>query len=187
MKDVFASLAHASATRFALAAFALIASSASPLMAQSAVATPASAQIQGETRIAKLGDLEFGQLIPGATGGSVTVAPDGTANSTGTLVLASTTQLAASFELERQILQDFPTYSGPTGTETIEIVNVNNPAARMTVRDFTTDFNRTGFFGLPAYFFRTTFDFRIGGTLDVAADQEPGQYVGNFTVTIDYN
>ncbi|MEM7688687.1 MAG: DUF4402 domain-containing protein [Pseudomonadota bacterium] len=187
MKDASSLTARGLKSLFGLTALALMAAGASPLMAQSSVATPASAQIQGETRITKLGDLEFGQIVPGASGGSVTVAPDGTASATGTLVLANSGQSAATFELERQILQDFPTYSGPDGTDTIEIVNVNNPAARMTVRDFTTDFNRTIFFGFPAYFFRTTYDFRVGGTLDVAADQEPGQYVGSFTVTIDYN
>ncbi|MEL6542280.1 MAG: DUF4402 domain-containing protein [Pseudomonadota bacterium] len=169
-----------------LCAAALLASSAGALQAQTAT-TQSTVQIQGDTRITKLGDLNFGQIIPGASGGTITVAPNGNVSTSGTLVAADTAQTAASFELEREILQDFPTYEGPDGTDTIEITHTSIPTARMTVRDFTTDFNRPGFFGLPAYFFRTTFDFRVGGTLDVASDQEPGLYVGTFTVTIDYN
>ena len=155
--------------------------------AQDTATTPAAVQIQGDTRITKLADLDFAEIIPGASGGSITIAPNGNVSTTGTVIAANTAQQAAAFELEREILQDFPSYEGPAGSDTIEIVHVSNPAARMTVRDFTTDFNRTGFFGLPAYFFRTTFDFRVGGTLDVASDQEPGQYVGTFTVVVDYN
>lgn len=173
--------------RLALAAVVSFASSATALHAQDATALPASAQIQGDTRITKQGDLNFGAIIPGANGGSITVATNGDVSTTGTVIAADTAQQPAEFELERQILVDFLTFVGPTGSDTIEIVNTANPTARMTVRNFTTDFNRTIFFGFPAYFFRTNYDFRVGGTLDVAADQEPGVYVGSFNVSIDYN
>lgn len=160
---------------------------ASAAQAQNSVAAESTVRIQGETRITKLADLDFGAIIAGSAGGTISVAPNGNVASSGSVIVANAAQQAAVFELEREIFQDFPTYQGPAGVDSIEIVHVSVPSARMTVRDFTTDFNRTGFFGLPAYFFRTTFDFRVGGTLDVAADQEPGLYVGTFTVIIDYN
>lgn len=147
----------------------------------------ASTRLQGDTRITRLGDLDFGDIIPGTSGGTITVAVDSTVSTTGTVQSLNSGQQAASFEITRQILADYPTYVGPDGSDTIQLISQSNPAASMTLRDFTTDFNRTIFFGLPAYFFRTTYDFRIGGTLDVAPNQEPGSYRGTFTVLIDYN
>ena len=156
-------------------------------LAQSATDIPTSVRIQGDTRITKLGDMDFGDILPGDTGGTITVAVDGSVSTTGSVIPVASTRQPASFEIERQILADYPTYVGPDGSDTIELVHATDPGARMTLRNFTTDFNRTIFFGLPAYFFRNTYDFRIGGTLDVAPDQLAGSYRGSFTVIIDYN
>lgn len=157
-------------------------------LAQSSnTSTPVSVRIPGETRITKLGDLEFGDIISGNGGGTITIAVNSDVSTTGTVQSLNGGQQAASFNITRRILADYPTYAGPEGTDTIQLVNLGDPTATMTLRDFTTDFNRTIFFGLPAYFFQTSFDFRIGGTLDVAPDQLPGSYLGSFTVTIDYD
>lgn|SRR6056297_441251 len=178
-------------------ALALGAVAAAILVALVGLPTPASAQdvssarsvarIQGDTRIEKLGDLNFGEIIPGNAGGTITIALDNSVTTAGSVIAAGGTPQAASFRITRQILADYPVYSGPDGTDTIELTHISLPGEAMTLRDFTTDFNRTGFFGLPAYFFQTTFDFRVAGTLDVAPDQEPGQYLGFFTVVIDYD
>ncbi|QUL37038.1 DUF4402 domain-containing protein [Erythrobacter sp. JK5] len=168
----------------AVAGFAL---SVSPASAQDTASVPTAVRLQGDTRITKLGDLDFGDILPGASGGTITVAVDSTVSTSGTVQSLNSGQQAASFEITRQILADFPTYVGPGGSDTIQLVNQGDPTATMTLRNFTTDFNRTIIFGLPAYLFRTTYDFRVGGTLDVAADQEPGSYLGTFVVTIDYN
>lgn len=155
--------------------------------AQSDQTVPSQARIQGETRITKIADLEFGDIVPGNTGGTITVAVDSSVSTNGSVLSVNGGQQAASFEITRQILADYPTYVGPGSGDTIQLVNQSNLTDTMTLRDFTTDFNRTIFFGLPAYFFQTTYDFRIGGTLDVAANQAPGVYRGSFVVTIDYN
>lgn len=144
-------------------------------------------RIPGETRIDKIEDLHFGDIIPGNSGGTITVAINNNVSTTGTVISAGGDPHAAEFVITRQILADYPTYNGPLGTDTILLTHISQPTETMLLRDFTTDFNRTIFFGLPAYFFRTSYDFRIGGTLDVAADQEPGSYLGFFTVTIDYD
>ena len=31
-----------------------------------------------------------------------------------------------------------------------------------------------------------TFQFKVGGTLNVSANQEPGLYVGEFTIDVEY-
>ena len=175
------------AIRYTLGAMALSACGATALSAQETTSVPSSGAILGETRITRLADLNFGQIIPGPSGGSVTIAPNGAVNTTGTIILANNAQQPAEFELERQIFFDFLTFDGPTNAESIQIVSTTDASQTMTVRNFQTDFNRTGFFGLPAYFFRTTYDFRVSGTLDVAPDQAPGVYVGTFRGFIDYN
>lgn len=144
-------------------------------------------RIPGETRIDKLGDLHFGDIIAGDTGGTITVALDDSVTTTGSVISVGGNPQAAEFEITRQFFVDFPTYNGPLGTDTVQLTHISLPAESMTLRNFTTDFNRPGFLGLPAYFFRTTYDFRVAGTLDVGADQEPGRYLGFFTVSIDYN
>lgn len=156
-------------------------------MAQDATTVTSVVRIPGETRIDKIEDLHFGDIIAGNTGGTITVALDDSVTTTGSVLSVGGNPHAAEFVITRQFLVDYPTYNGPLGTDTIQLTHISLPSETMTLRDFTTDFNRTGFFGLPGYFFRATYDFRIGGTLDVAADQEPGQYLGFFTVTIDYD
>lgn len=155
--------------------------------AQDTTSTRSVVRIPGETRIEKIEDLHFGDIIPGNSGGTVTIAPNGALSTTGTVISAGGNPQAAEFVITRQFLVDFPTYNGPLAGDTIQLTHISMPTESMTLRDFTTDFNRTGFFGLPAYFFRTSYDFRVAGTLDVAADQEPGSYLGFFTVNIDYN
>ncbi|WP_162627588.1 DUF4402 domain-containing protein [Erythrobacter sp. KY5] len=155
--------------------------------AQDASSTTAVVRIPGETRIEKLGDLNFGDILPGTDGGTITINPAGNVSTTGTVQSLGGDPAAAEFLITRQILADFPSYDGPQAGDTIELTHISLPGETMRLRDFSTDFDRPGFFGLPAYFFRTSFDFRVAGTLDVAADQEPGSYLGFFTVIIDYN
>lgn len=155
--------------------------------AQDSISTRAVVILPGETRIEKQRDLHFGDIIPGAAGGSITLDTASNVSTTGTVVSAGGDPHSAEFVLERQIFVDYLTYIGPQGSDTIELTHSSIPTETMTVRDFTTDFNRTGFFGLPGYYFSTSYPFRVAGTLDVDADQEPGSYLGFFTVSIDYN
>ena len=119
--------------------------------------------------------------------GTITLDVNGNVSTTGTVVSAGGSPQAAEFEISRRIFADFPVYNGPLGTDTVQLTHISLPSESMTLRNFTTDFNRTGFLGLPAYLFQTNYDFRIAGTLDVGPDQEPGSYLGFFEVTIDYN
>ena len=158
-----------------------------PVLAQTATTSSAVTQVQTDSRLVKLGDLHFGDVIPGSTGGTITLEPNGAVSTTGSVISAGGNPEAAAFRLSRRIFIDFPTYVGPAGTDSIELTHVTFPTETMTLRDFTTDFNRTGIFGLPGYFFQTEYEFRVAGTLDVGANQQPGTYLGVFTVTVDYN
>lgn len=158
-----------------------------PAVAQAQSTSPsASAQLLNESRVTKDGDLNFGKVIVSNTGGTVTIAPDGNVTQSGPLLLSGTTQ-PASFTMTRRFLVDYPSYTAPLVSDTINLVNIADNSQTMTVTDFTTDFNRTIFFGLPAYFFTVEYPFRVGGTLNVAASQPPGEYEGSFVVNIDYD
>ena len=157
-----------------------------PAVAQTTT-SPANTEIVIDTRLVKLADLDFGEIIPGDTGGTITLTPAGAVSTSGSVIAAGGTTQPAEFRMTRRLFIDFPTYVGPAGTDSIQLVHTSLPAQTMTLRDFTTDFNRTIIFGLPGYFFSTEYDFRVAGTLDVGANQEPGVYLGTFTVTIDYN
>lgn len=176
------------ATRLAaqISAFAAAFACSSAAFAQSTT-TSATTQLIDDTRLIKLADLDFGEIIPGDTGGTITLSPAGAVSTSGSVIAAGGTPQAAEFRLTRRLFIDFPTYVGPAGTDSIELTHTSLPSQTMTLRDFTTDFNRTGIFGLPGYFFSTEYEFRVAGTLDVAADQQPGSYLGVFTVLIDYN
>ena len=155
-----------------------------------------------DSRVYKTADLDFGRLLAGTGGGTITVATDGEVTTGGTVVSVGGTEPAA-FVLERQIGVDYLTYVAPTVSDTIEIVHESDPDVTMTVRNFTNDFSRTKqgqyfirvggrVFGpftgtVPGYWNQTEYDFRVGGTLDVDANQLGGTYTGSFTVTIDFN
>ena len=191
MEKIGTSLLRKSArtTRLAsasLAAMAALCLAPHPAFAQTTT-TPANTEIVIDTRLVKLADLDFGEIIPGDTGGTITLSPAGAVSTSGSVISAGGNPQAAEFRMTRRLFIDFPTYVGPAGTDSIELAHTSLPGQTMTLRDFTTDYNRTVIFGLPGYFFLTEYDFRVAGTLDVAANQQPGTYLGTFTVTIDYN
>ena len=160
-----------------------------PSAAFAQTAVTAGVDVLDDSRVTNTGDLDFGQVIPSGAG-SITIAPDGDVTVNGAIVAMGDTS-PASFNLSRRVGVDYLTYRAPTISDTVEIVHESDPSETMTVRNFTTDFNRSvivfGFFRVPAYYFQTSYDFRVGGTLDVAEDQMAGEYSGAFTVTIDYD
>lgn len=155
--------------------------------AQDTAAAPSEARVQSDTRIEKLADLHFGDIIPGTAGGTIVLNVNGNVATTGSVVSAGGNPHPAEFAITRRIFADYPVYAGPAGTDTIELTHVALPSESMTLRNFTTDFNRTGFLGLPGYFFLNRYEFRVAGTLDVGANQAAGTYLGYFDVTINYN
>ena len=191
MEKTGTSLLRKSARTTRLASASLAAMAALCLAPHGAIAqtttTTANTEIVIDTRLVKLADLDFGEIIPGDTGGTITLSPAGAVSTSGSVISAGGNPQSAEFRMTRRLFIDFPTYVGPAGTDSIELAHTSLPGQTMTLRDFTTDYNRTVIFGLPGYFFVTEYDFRVAGTLDVAANQQPGTYLGTFTVTIDYN
>ncbi len=133
-------------------------------------------------------DLEFGRIITGATAGTVTVAPDGTRTSSGgvSLIGGGLVQAAqfSGYGRRNQFVQisidaNTQTMTRVNGTEEMQFdtfVIGSTPTAPITTAPRT--------FRIAAA--NGIFEFPIGATLRVGANQFPGNYVGDFRITLNY-
>jgi hypothetical protein len=173
--------------RWGLAAAACLAGAlAAPAHAATAPAA-GRAVIVTPLSLVNIGGLHFGNIIPGATPGTVTVNQNtGIRTATGGATLAGGPVSRAGFQ-------------GLTGG--FGIVQVTIPAAPVTL-------NRAGggsmnanlvLSNLPGFVFingptnkvsiigsNTLFSFAVGGTLNVGANQLQGTYTATFNVTANY-
>lgn len=122
--------------------------------------------------------LAFGSFVSGS-GGTVTVSTNGGRSASGgVLLIPSSSSSAAQF-----------TVTGDAdATYTIQLpgndfVTLTGPGGDMVINDFTS--SPSGATGqLSAGGSQTLL---IGGTLNIANGQLPGNYSGSFTVIVDYN
>ncbi len=132
-------------------------------------------------------DLDFGQIIPTNTAGTVVMDSTGTIVTTGGVIQIDGTQQPARFagfgQFNQTVLINVDansyTLTRDGGTETMVmdailigsqppiIINTNPRRFRIA--------NPAGFFF-----------FNIAGRLQVGANQEPGVYTGEFTITLEY-
>jgi hypothetical protein len=181
----------ANAARAACGLFAAAALAPLPAAAQEAYALIGT-DIVDSTTIAPDADLNFGQIMPSASGGNVVLTASATATctTTGGLVHSGACKAAQfsgnSFpQVEMRVMRpsgDRIDLTGPGGTT-------------MRVQDFT--FGSTGTtvsLGANGANHRFRIDapdgaytFYVGGTLRVGAAQAPGVYTGSFNIRITYN
>ena len=132
-------------------------------------------------------DLQFGNIIPSASAGTVTISPLGVRTSTGGVTLAGGTVQAASFaglgarnqRVRISLGSTSYTLTRVSGTQTMVLNNmvIGNPPG--------SGLQQTG----PRYRITDTtglFTFAVGGRLNVGANQTGGTYVGTFDVNIIY-
>jgi Domain of unknown function (DUF4402) len=134
-------------------------------------------------------DLDFGDIVAAPTAGTVIVAPTGVRTKTGavTLVTGSGNEQPARFAGRGTRLQTvlIKLQASPTtltrisGTETMildTLVIGSSPTVVLTTspQAFTIT-SPTGIFNFP-----------VGGTLHVNANQVPGDYLGTFTIDLQY-
>lgn len=127
--------------------------------------------------VVKVADLDFGTIIVSGAGTAVLDPTSGAVTTTGPLTISGTGAHPAKFtttgsrnsNVHLRVPQQPITLTRVGGTET------------MTVSNFTVDgaTNRK----IPL---SQTFDFAVGGTLNVAAGQADGNYLGTFTMTVQY-
>lgn len=162
-----------------LVAAALIAAAwPSQLLAMPAVRDASgAARILSSLSVQKIADLDFGAVTV-TTAGTITLDPvTGAVATTGGVLAVSGTPQAAHFigaasenavviiKLPRQPV----TLTRVAGTETMTLdkLTLDSPSKRTMANS-------------------TTFEFKVGGTVDVDANQADGTYLGTFTVSVQY-
>jgi hypothetical protein len=131
-------------------------------------------------------NLDFGTIVRGTTAGTVTITPTGTRTQTGGVTLINGGgHKAASFAGQGTFLQRVEISLGANS------ISLNGPGAPMRVRDFVIGSTPTAVLTSTPLSFRIAglngvFSFPIGATLDVAANQAPGVYSGNWSITLNY-
>jgi hypothetical protein len=136
------------------------------------------ARIVLPAQITKLYDMDFGFVTVTAAGTAVVDSNTGNVTTTGGVLFAGGLPHAAQFEavspsktiVHIRLPKKAATLTRVGGTETMTLDgwNLNGIDTRNVVA-------------------HETFQFAIGGTLHVGANQTEGTYTGNFDVTIDYN
>lgn len=145
--------------------------------AQSSVTVTADVYIVQPTAIYKVSDLRFGAVVPGTSGGTVTLGTNGTRTATGTVVLPP--QLAygaASFNVLGSPNSVF-TLTLPASLTLIRAGGLET----MTVSNFVSSPSGTGTLNSGG-----TATVNVGARLTIAANQVLGAYSGSFNVTVGY-
>ena len=147
-----------------------------PAYADTAPAT-ASAITLTPLSILNIGDLDFGTNVSSPVAGTIVIDPNTDGRSTtGGVVAAGGVPKAAKF------------YTYGTGNQSVQITNGPLPVLNRGGGGATMNVSALSLNG-PALRFLSVaglIDLRVGGTLDVAADQLDGVYSGTFDLTVTY-
>jgi hypothetical protein len=136
----------------------------------------ASAEIVSAITITNTVGLQFGQIAPSASPGTVTIATSGVRTSTGGVTLAGLATVSAA---------GFDVTGAPDNTYTITITSsttITLGGNSMTVDTFESAPDTTGTLSAGG-----TDVILVGATLHVGANQAAGSYTGTFDVTVAYN
>jgi len=170
-----------------IAACALFAAPAAiaPAHAQASSESEAEAIVLRPLSFFKVNDLDFGDIIASNSAGTVRIAPDGSRSATGGATLAGGGGEPARFaglgSYNRQVLISLSANS----------IWITGPGQRMRVRDFEIGSTPTAPLSTTPTRFRIVtplgnYNFPVGATLYVNADQAPGDYSGTFSITLNY-
>lgn len=129
--------------------------------------------------LAKTADLAFGTIVPSAAAGTVTVSTADVRTSGGGVSLYPSTAAAAVFSV---------TKLGPGSKKftvllpaSATLVNSSDASKTITLDTLTHNAATTNPYSAVPY------TLRVGGTLQIGANQAPGQYSGVFNVTVVQN
>jgi len=157
--------------------------------APAAFAQPASgdteAVLVSRLSLVPVRDLNFGNLIPGATGGTAVISPAGSRTVSGSVVAAGGP--ASNAEFQGYGSRNRFIYIS-TASSSYRLDRVGG-GANMTLRSLTlqadnlTPLNFPGLFRIAS---TNVITLRIGGTLDIGANQQAGVYAASFPITMNY-
>lgn len=130
--------------------------------------------------VVKLADLEFGSMFAGTTAGTVTINP----NTLGRTMTGGVSAAPGSFNPAEFITRGAPNRRVivrlPSGPVTLSRIG---GGGSMTVTNWTRN-------GAPPTSTPLGPDgllqFRVGGRLNVGANQMPGRYTGSFSIEVQY-
>lgn len=158
---------------------------AAPALAETGQVSMSTAVVDPLT-VVKREDLSFGSIVPSPTAGTVTVDPsDGSRSSTGGVTLVGNTHQPALLAGRGQDTRRVNIRVSPN------TVTLTGPGSPMALQDFVinTDATLTQVGNSRNYRISDpdgTFEFTVGGTLNVGASQAAGTYTGSFEVTVNY-
>lgn len=159
-----------------------------PGLAQAVVSAQAEAKaiVLRPLSFFKVDDLHFGDVIPSTTtAGTVRLFPNGSRTATGGIILVGNSHQPARFAglgtRNQQVAISLTSNS----------IFINGPGAPMRVRLFEIGSTPTVILSTTPLRFRIgstngNFNFPVGATLDVGANQAPGDYSGTFTINLNY-
>lgn len=160
---------------FALAACSIAAFVASPALAATA-GGPTEAAIVSPLSLINTEDLDFASIIPGVAAGTVTInANTGARTVTGGAIAAGGTPNRAEF-----------VGVGRPGILSFVSITPNTTLTNGTGGNMTATLTVEGGTGLRLFPGSGVQTFRVGGTLNVGANQALGNYAGTFTLTVTY-
>lgn len=136
--------------------------------------------------LVKTDDLDFGSLIGGTAGGTVTINPVTNARTTtGGVTPAGSGAHRAAFQGTGGIL-----FITVTGSNSVTLTRTGGGAAPMTAtltRAMTTSGGGITLLGPSVTLLPSGVQtYYVGGTLTVPANQPPGDYSGTFQLTVNY-
>lgn len=157
------------------------------LAAQDTSESEATALLLTPLSFFKEDDLDFGDIIPGSTAGTVVMDSTGAVTTTGGVVQIDGTQQVARFwgygQFNQRVLINVDanahTLTREGGTETMVMDQILIGSQPPTV--ISTNPRRFRIVNANGYF-----AFSLAGRLRVGANQAPGIYRGEFSVTLEY-
>ena len=173
-------------TALCLAAAATAAALTGPSASATETTGTANAAVVRPNTLIKTDDLDFGTIVSGATGGTVTVNPATNARgSAGGVTLAGSGAQRAVFQGTGGLL--LITVSG-SNSATLTRAGGGAPAMTATLtRAMTTSGGGIILLGSSATLLPSGVQtYYVGGTLSVPANQPEGDYSGTFTLTVNY-
>lgn len=176
----------------ARAALTALTGGAALLAASPAAAQSADADAQAEAIILRplsffiVDELHFGDIIPNpSAAGTVRLQPNGTRTATGGVILVGNSHQPSRFaglgRFNQQVTISLQSNS----------IWIYGPGPRMRVRNFEIGSTPTAILSTSPLRFRIAsatgaFNFPLGAILEVGANQTAGDYVGTYTITLNY-
>ncbi len=157
-----------------------------PAQAQNTRSAEAKVVVVSQLSFFKVDDLEFGSIVTGTNVSTVRLLPNGTRTViSGNAVLVGADQQPARFAGKGSQGQIVLISVSPVST------NLTGPGTPMLVNNFEIGSSPTAILtGTPRRFSITNaagiFNFPVGATLRVNANQANGLYSGTFTITLNY-